>query len=91
MCAVVAHAAGIANKTRIIRALLDNISRRRDGERRARTAALHSASHSQKLELRLVHESRSEVTLGPPNPMFYRFTDCGRVLYDAVLSRERDG
>lgn len=43
MCAVVAHAAGTANKTRIIRALLDNISRRRDGERRARIAALRSA------------------------------------------------
>lgn len=81
MCAVVAHAAGTANKTRIIRALLDNVSRRRAGERRARIAALRSASHSWKLELRLVHGSRSEVTLGSPNPMFYRFTDCGGVLY----------
>lgn len=89
MCAVVAHAAGTTNKTRIIRALLDNVSRRRAGERRARIAALRSASHSWKLELRLVHGSRSEVTLGPPNPMFYRFTDCGGVLYDATL--ERDG
>lgn len=89
MYAVVAHAADAANKTRIIRALLDNVSRRRDGERRAHIAALRSASRNWKLELRLVHGSRSEVTLGPPNPMFYRFTDCGRVLYDAVL--ERDG